>query len=136
MITLSYSCSLVIPVKQGTYRTFEERSISADLPLEGNIVREGRGVFIEAECGAEVFSVSDGSVIYSGDDIKRYGWLIIVESTDGLMYIYGNLKEGKVFKGETVKKGNILGYAGEDEDGRCGVIYEVRNREGDPLKIN
>ncbi len=136
MITLSYSCSLVIPVKQGTYRVPEDRDISVDLPVEGNMVKKGRGVFIEAECGAEVFAVSDGNVIYSGDDIKRYGWLIIVESVDGLMYVYGNLKEGKVFKGEKVKRGNILGYAGEDEEGRCGVIYEVRNREGDPLKIN
>lgn len=106
------------------------------LPVDGRIISRGRGVFIESECGKEVISVSDGYVIYSGDDLKEYGWLVIIEGGDGLMYVYGNLLKGEVYKGENVKEGFVIGYVGENGKGRCGVIYEVRNREGDPLKIN
>ena len=138
MTILSSSCSLVIPIKKEKPKQ-EINNIHKvklkNLPAEGEIIRRGRGVFIKTVCNTEVYSTSPGIVIYSGNDIKEYNWLVIVQREDGVMHVYGNLSEAKVSKKERIKKGTLIGFSGKDKYGTCGVIYEIRTAEGDPLII-
>ncbi len=110
-------------------------NVRRDLPIDGQVIKRGRGIFIKADCNETVYSTSSGTVIYSGNDIREYGWLVIVQRDNGMMHVYGNLSKISVKKRDHVEIGSIIGFSGRNKEGICGVIYEVRTAEGDPIKV-
>jgi murein DD-endopeptidase MepM/ murein hydrolase activator NlpD len=70
-----------------------------------------QGIDISTEKGQPVFATADGVVetaSYSGD----YGNLIVVSHAFGLATRFGHLSAFGVKAGQTVKRGDVLGYVG------------------------
>jgi murein DD-endopeptidase MepM/ murein hydrolase activator NlpD len=70
-----------------------------------------QGLDISTEKGQPVFATADGQVesaSYTGD----YGNLIVVRHDFGLMTRYGHLSAFHVKPGETVHRGEVIGYVG------------------------
>lgn len=103
-------------------------------PVKGRATPTERGYYIITSCAEFFRSVSDGKVLYVGDDIRNYGWVIMVESTDGLVYVYGRADSSLVRKGEMIKRGQPLGKVGKSSEG-CGLLFEIRNSEGKPINF-
>jgi hypothetical protein len=62
--------------------------------------------------GKSVVSVSDGVVSYSGR-MGGYGNVIIIDHGGGISTRYGHLSARSVQKGQTVKKGQVIGKVGQ-----------------------
>lgn len=101
------------------------------MPVKGQPSRSDRGFYIKTSCGEFFRSVSDGKVLYAGNDLKNYNWVVMVES-DGFVYVYAKAGSSLVKKGERVAKGQTLGKVGQNPEG-CGILFEVRNTEGKPV---
>jgi murein DD-endopeptidase MepM/ murein hydrolase activator NlpD len=70
-----------------------------------------QGIDISTEKGQPVYATADGRVeaaSYSGD----YGNLIVLKHGFGLSTRYGHLSAFKVREGQTVKRGQVIGYVG------------------------
>ncbi len=102
-------------------------------PLKGSLEVIGRGVFIRSRCGDFVRAVAEGRVVYSGKDVDNFGWVVMVEQKDGFLSVYGKINNPWVRSGERVKRRQVIGKAGRWKDA-CGVYYELRDKEGKPLK--
>jgi murein DD-endopeptidase MepM/ murein hydrolase activator NlpD len=69
------------------------------------------GIDIEAKPGQAVVTTADG-VVDHADWKKGYGKTVIVKHKGGYETLYGHLSEIEVKKGQEVKSGDIIGYAG------------------------
>ncbi|MEJ7555212.1 MAG: M23 family metallopeptidase [Aquificaceae bacterium] len=104
------------------------------MPVRGKIARTERGYFITTSCDEFFRSVSNGRVLYAGDDIRNMGWVVMVDSEDGYIYVYARAGGSLVKKGETVRRGQPLGRVGNSGDS-CGILFEVRDQEGRPVNF-
>lgn len=68
-------------------------------------------VFVLAEKGNEIYSLTDGVVAIAGW-YNLFGRTIFVETTDGTYIMYCILDEISVKKGDTVTEGQVIGLAG------------------------
>ncbi|MBR2819773.1 MAG: M23 family metallopeptidase [Reyranella sp.] len=91
-------------------------------PLHGKILtsygsagggQKNDGIDIQAEKGASVKAAGDGKVVYVGNEVARFGNLVLVEHPGGYITAYGNNESASVKKGDTVKKGQVIAKAGE-----------------------
>ena len=104
------------------------------MPVRGKIARTERGYFITTSCDEFFRSVSNGRVLYAGNDIRNMGWVVMVDSEDGYIYVYARAGGSLVKKGETVRRGQPLGRVGNSGDS-CGILFEVRDQEGRPVNF-
>ncbi len=104
------------------------------MPVRGKIARTERGYFITTSCDEFFRSVSNGRVLYAGNDIRNMGWVVMVDSEDGYIYVYARAGGSLVKRGETVKSGQPLGRVGNSGDS-CGILFEVRDQEGRPVNF-
>ena len=85
-----------------------------------------QGIDISTEKGQPVYATADGTVeaaSYTGD----YGNLIVLRHGFGLATRYGHLSSFNAKPGQSVKRGDVIGYVGES--GRSTgphLHYEVR----------
>lgn len=94
-------------------------------PLLG-VVRAHTGVDLAAPIGTPVFATSDGLVSTAGWQ-GGYGLLVALDHGGALQTRYGHLSQLAVAPGQTVRKGEVLGYVGST--GRSTgphLHYEVR----------
>jgi murein DD-endopeptidase MepM/ murein hydrolase activator NlpD len=86
-----------------------------------------RGISISAELGDPVVSVNDGTVIYSADEIRGYGNVIVIQHDENLVSVYANNQYNYVQKGDKVRRGQLIGDVGllfnQDE---AGLYFEIR----------
>ncbi|MDR0291396.1 MAG: peptidoglycan DD-metalloendopeptidase family protein [Elusimicrobium sp.] len=89
------------------------------------------GVKIAARPGEAVYSVDEGTVIYSGN-FRSYGNVVIVDHGKGFFTIYGYLSRIDVQKGDAVGRRTPIGIVGTDSlqgsmgSGRTALYFEVR----------
>lgn len=110
-------------------------------PLRGDIVaRFGAqpggqrldGVEIAGRVGDQVAAAADGEVVYAGNDLPAYGYLVIVSHADGFVTAYGFNRSAAVREGQRVRAGQALAELGERPDGRARLLFQVR-RGGVPV---
>ncbi|MGA3212445.1 MAG: M23 family metallopeptidase [Terriglobales bacterium] len=70
-----------------------------------------RGVDISCSYGHRVVAPADGKVSYA-DFYSGYGRMIVLEHGYGISTRYGHLSSFSVADGETVKRGDVIGYVG------------------------
>ncbi len=102
-------------------------------PVKGSVENMGRGLFIKSRCGDYVRAVETGRVVYSGRDLENYGWVVIIEQKDGYISVYGKMGKPWVKTGEKVKVRQVIGKVGRRR-GICGLYYELRRKDGQPVK--
>ena len=114
-------------------------------PVRGRIISDfgakpggGRneGVNLAVPEGTAVHAADDGTVIYSGNELKGYGNLILVRHSEGWVSAYAHNSELKVKRGDTVRRGDVVALAGATGSvTQPQVHFELRkgNKPVDPL---
>ena len=83
-------------------------------PVKGKVISEfgskkdgeyNDGINIAAQQGEPIVAAADGEVVYSGNELRGYGNMIIVRHDNGLMTAYAHADRILVSKGEQVKQG-------------------------------
>ncbi len=115
-------------------------------PVRGAIIRgfdrsrEKRhdGIDIAAPLGTPVKSADSGKVIYSGNEIKGYGNIIIIKHGPIFSSVYAHNAENLVREGDLVKKGQIVARIGQTGRAhQAHLHFQIRNhsRPMDPLLV-
>ena len=74
------------------------------------------GINISMPEGTPVKAAEAGMVAYSGDDVKKYGKLVLIKHENGYVSAYAHNGELDVRKGEAVKRGQIIAKSGASGD--------------------
>ncbi len=86
------------------------RLLSSFGPKTGGLHNDGINIAVPR--GTPVKSVSNGRVVYIGDDLNSFGNLVLVRHSNGWISAYGHLQDIKVSKGLTINQGQTLGTVG------------------------
>lgn len=105
-------------------------------PLRGKIVRAysseaqsggGKGIEIAVRAGSLVTAAEAGKVIYSGDGVNGYGFLIILQHENDLFTVYGFNQSNLVKQGDYVSQGEKIALSGTPPaGGQPRLHFEVR----------
>ena len=90
------------------------------------------GVLIKADFGTPIQVISHGRVAFS-DWLQGFGFITIIDHSDGYMSLYGNSESLFKQTGDWVSAGDVIATAG-DSGGQpqSGVYFEIRSR-GKPV---
>ena len=78
-------------------------------------IRKGRrhdGIDIAAPKGTPIHAAENGRVIYSDNNIRGFGNVIIIKHKGGFSTVYAHNSKNRVEVETTVKKGQVIGYVG------------------------
>ena len=70
------------------------------------------GINVAVPEGTPIKAAEEGVVAYAGSELKGYGNLVLVRHANGFVTAYAHASELAVKKGETVKRGQVIGKAG------------------------
>jgi murein DD-endopeptidase MepM/ murein hydrolase activator NlpD len=70
------------------------------------------GINLAVPEGTSVKSAEDGEVIYSGNELKGYGNVVLIKHADGWVTVYAHASDLLVNKGDKVTRGQIIARAG------------------------
>ena len=115
-------------------------------PVRGRIISDfgvkpggtrNDGINLAVPEGTEVKAADDGVVIYSGNELKGYGNLVLVRHSDGWVSAYAHNSKLSVSRGDNVRRGDTVGLAGTTGSvSQPQVHFELRkgNKPIDPLR--
>ncbi len=90
-------------------------------PARGRVISEfgpkpngqhNDGINLAVPEGTSVKAAEDGVVIYSGNELKGYGNLVLVRHSDGWVTAYAHNSSLTVERGDSVRRGQVLAKAG------------------------
>ncbi len=119
------------PVKGKIVAKFGTESITTD--FNGRKVETAKimnnGIKIAARAGTPVIAAGAGKVVYSML-LERFGNTIIIEHDDDFKTVYYDLGKRLVDTPQRVKKGELIGYMGDNGavKGEAYMHFEVRHR--------
>ncbi len=73
---------------------------------------ENDGINISMSEGEPIVAAASGTVVYSGNDMKDYGNMVILRHDNGWLTAYANASKIVSKKGDYVKQGDIIAYVG------------------------
>jgi murein DD-endopeptidase MepM/ murein hydrolase activator NlpD len=91
-------------------------------PVKGKVIQafgpkqgggQNDGINVAVPEGTPIKAAEDGVVAYAGSELKGYGNLVLVRHSNGFVTAYAHASELAVKKGETVKRGQVIGKAGQ-----------------------
>ncbi len=90
-------------------------------PARGRIIQAFKpggndGINIALPEGTSVKAAESGYVAYAGNELKRYGNLILIRHPNGFVSAYANTSEIEVKRGDTVKRGQTIAKSGQSGD--------------------
>ncbi|MBI5682686.1 MAG: peptidoglycan DD-metalloendopeptidase family protein [Deltaproteobacteria bacterium] len=124
--------------RQETEETEDKTAFENDRfvwPARGEIIsgfgiRDGKrhdGIDISALEGTDVLAADDGEVIYSDNELRGYGNLIIIQHKDNFVTIYAHNKENIANVGQSVKRGELIAKVGNSGNSKgYHLHFEVR----------
>ena len=74
---------------------------------------KNEGINIAVPEGTSIRAADDGVVAYSGNELKGYGNLVLIRHAGGYVTAYAHAKQLMVKRGDTVKRGDVIGLAGQ-----------------------
>jgi len=105
------------PAQTGT----TSHNVSLRWPVRGKVIQafgpksgggQNDGINVSVPEGTPIKAAEDGVVAYSGNELKGYGNLVLVRHSNGFVTAYAHASELNVKKGETIKRGQVIGKAG------------------------
>jgi murein DD-endopeptidase MepM/ murein hydrolase activator NlpD len=91
--------------------------------------QQNDGIDIAAASGTPVKAADGGTVVYSGNEVRGLGNLLLVSHTGGYITAYAHLDKMSVAKGATVKKGQTIGTVGTSGGvSEPQLHFEIRHR--------
>lgn len=86
-----------------------------------------KGIEISCKKGTPILAAAPGKVIYSGNAIRGYGNLIIIEHSDNYFTVYGYNQKNLAAVDEYVGKGDKIAESGEPPNGKSPRLhFEIR----------
>jgi murein DD-endopeptidase MepM/ murein hydrolase activator NlpD len=74
------------------------------------------GINIAAPQGTPFRAAADGTVTYVGNELKNYGNLLLIRHDNGFVTAYAHADRIAVARGERVRAGEVVGFAGDSGD--------------------
>lgn len=94
---------------------------------ENNLTLSHKGLFISASTGAEIKSVFNGKVAFSGA-LPGFGQTLVIDHGDHYYSVYGNNQKILVQEGEEVQQSQKIASVGRNlETQRTGLYFEIRH---------
>ncbi|MGE0421240.1 MAG: peptidoglycan DD-metalloendopeptidase family protein [Reyranellaceae bacterium] len=107
-------------------------------PLQGRISsgfgpraggQQNDGIDIAAASGTPVKAADGGTVVYSGNEVRGLGNLLLISHTGGYITAYAHLDKMSVAKGAKVRKGQTIGTVGTSGGvSEPQLHFEIRHR--------
>ncbi len=102
-------------------------------PVAGKIVRGfktsgqalNKGIDIATKLNQLVHAAGAGEVVYAGNGLRRYGYLIIIKHNANYLSAYGYNRQINVHVGQHVKAGQVIAKVGRF-DGHVRLHFEIR----------
>lgn len=91
----------------------------------------GKGIDIVGSVGDGIRAVADGKVVYSGNGLRAYGNLILIQHDGNLLSAYAFLSRSHVSERQSIKAGDVIADIGEKESAYI-LHLEIR-RDGKPI---
>ena len=86
------------------------------------------GINIATPEGTPIHAAAAGTVTYSGNELKDYGNLVLIKHEGGYVTAYAHADRLIVNRGDTVTKGQVIGYAGSTGDVSTPQLhFEIRH---------
>jgi murein DD-endopeptidase MepM/ murein hydrolase activator NlpD len=85
--------------------------------------------------GQAVASVAPGNVVYAGDGIVNYGWMIVIKHDDDYMSIYAHNRSLLVEEGDRVKRGQQIATLGATGNTAKPKLYLEARYQGRKIDI-
>ncbi len=86
------------------------------------------GINISAPMDTPIHAAAGGTVTYSGNELKDYGNLVLIRHADGYVTAYAHADRVLVGRGDTVARGQVIGYSGASGDVRTPQLhFEIRH---------
>jgi murein DD-endopeptidase MepM/ murein hydrolase activator NlpD len=91
-------------------------------PVRGRVIsgfgpkttgQQNDGINVAVPEGTPIKAAEDGVVAYAGNELKSYGNLILIRHSSGYVTAYAHASEIMVRRDEPVKRGQIIGKAGQ-----------------------
>jgi murein DD-endopeptidase MepM/ murein hydrolase activator NlpD len=92
--------------------------VDLELPARGEVSRgylpaeDHQGLDIVLEMKAPVLAAHDGHVVFAAMDSTGYGRMVMIDHGAGVRTLYGHLFQPLVKVGQLVKRGQLIGLAG------------------------
>lgn len=103
-------------------KVVEEKSIQFIWPLQGKVISKfgkstkNDGINIKGNDGALIKAAASGEIMYSGNELKGFGNLLLIKHEGGWITAYGHNSELLVKKGDKVKQGQTIAKCGKTGD--------------------
>ena len=99
--------------KEFTYPldVIEDVGAYGNIRQSGDISLQHLGVDLDAGVGTRVYSINDGKVALSRDFVN-YGKTLVIDHGYGIYSLYLHLKGATLFVGDSVLRGQQIGYSG------------------------
>ncbi|MEX1035564.1 MAG: LysM peptidoglycan-binding domain-containing M23 family metallopeptidase [Sneathiella sp.] len=128
-----------VPKRQYSIKTPPKRSgKSFSWPVEGQIISgfgkkktgfHNDGLNIAVKEGTPIRAAENGVVSYVGNEMRSFGNLLLISHADGYVTAYGHTDRAIVAKGDAVKKGEVIAYAGSSGSvTRSQLHFEIRKQ--------
>lgn len=110
--------------------------ISWGWPAKGNVIQTftpaSKGIDIAGSAGETVEAAANGKVVYSGNGLRGYGNLVILDHGNGFVTAYAHNRALSVKKDQDVKKGAKIAEMGQTDSTTVKLHFEIR-RQGTPV---
>lgn len=116
-------------------------------PVRGRVIagygaktngKQNDGINVSVPEGTPIKAAEDGVVAYAGNELKGYGNLVLVRHSSGYVTAYAHASEIAVKRGDNIKRGQVLGKAGQTGDVTSPQVhFEIRKGSSpvDPTKF-
>lgn len=116
-------------------------------PVRGRVIagygaktngKQNDGINVAVPEGTPIKAADDGVVAYAGNELKGYGNLVLVRHASGYVSAYAHASELSVKRGDTVKRGQVVGKTGQTGDVTSPQLhFEIRKGSApvDPLQF-
>ena len=71
------------------------------------------GVNIAARTGAPIVAAENGVVVYTGNELRGYGNLLLIRHSGGWVTAYAHISKFRVKPGARVKQGDVIAEVGQ-----------------------
>jgi lipoprotein NlpD len=111
-------------------------------PTQGKVIKgfsesgSARGIDIAGTMGQPIHAAGPGKVIYSGQDLRGYGKLVIIKHDDNFLSVYAHNSNILVKEGQQVVKGQKIAEMGNTDSDQVKLHFEIRQqgKSVDPMK--
>jgi murein DD-endopeptidase MepM/ murein hydrolase activator NlpD len=111
-------------------------------PVSGPVIAEfgadtngqrNDGINISAPMDTPIHAAASGTVTYSGNELKAYGNLVLIRHDDGYVTAYAHADKILVVKGQSVTRGQVIGYSGSSGDVTSPQLHFEIRRDTHPV---